>query len=192
MLPETVSRSGCWVHVRREFIETGPTPRRVKGKAKQALEMINELFKIEKALKNTSLQERFAVRQAKSQPIVEHFFDWLNITNVVEKSALEKAVHYALGQQKLLTSFLNDAAISLTNNTAERHIKTAVIGRKNLPFSTSQNGAQTNALFLSIIETAKANGLNPRKYIEHLLNGIPQLAVPSDTEQLKVYLPWIE
>lgn len=130
MLPETVSRSGCWAHVRRKFIETGPTPRRVKCKAKQALEMINELFKIEKALKNTSLQERFAVRQAKSQPIVEHFFDWLNITNVVEKSALRKAVHYALGQQKLLTSFLNDAAISLTNNTAERHIKTAVIGRK--------------------------------------------------------------
>jgi len=190
MLPAMVQRAGCWAHVRRKFIETGPTPKLVKGKAKLALQMIDQLFEIEKSLRTSSFQEKLDERQKNSRPIVEKLFSWLNQLPVIEKSTLGKAVGYALGQQAYLTRFLDDPEIDLSNNTAERHIKIAVMGRKNWLFSTSQKGARTNALFLSIIETAKLNHLNPQKYIEYLLNNIPQLPVPSDLEQLKVYLPW--
>ena len=66
------------------------------------------------------------------------------------------------------------------------------MGRKNWLFSTSQAGAHANTLFLSLIETAKMNGLDPSKYIEYLLNKIPQLPMIDNQEQLKAYLPWTE
>ena len=185
-------RSGCWAHSRRKFIETGPTVNTVKGQAKIALEMINQLFKIETDLESVSFQERLRIRQEESCPIVEKFFDWLNKCDVLSGSALGKTVNYARRQQIHLMQFLNDPEIDLSNNTAERHIKTAVIGRKNWMFSTSQKGAHTNALFLSLIKTAKANGLVPREYIEYLLEKVPQLSVPSDFGQLKACLPWTE
>jgi len=191
-LPGTIQRSGCWAHVRRKFIETGPTPNKVVGKAKVALDMINKLFKIEQDLKTKSFQERLKIRQSKSKPIVDEFFNWLNKTPVIEKSGLGKAVGYALGQQTYLMHFLEDPEIELSNNTAERHIKIAVMGRKNWLFSTSQAGAHANTLFLSLIETAKMNGLDPSKYIEYLLNKIPQLPMIDNQEQLKAYLPWTE
>lgn len=64
------------------------------------------------------------------------------------------------------------------------------MGRKNWLFCTSQAGARANALFLSLIETAKANRLVPSEYICMLLEKIPQLGQFPDEAQLEAYLPW--
>jgi len=77
-------------------------------------------------------------------------------------------------------------------HTSERHIKIAVMGRENWLLSTSQAGAHANTLFLSLIGTAKMNGLNSSKYIEYLLNKISQLPMINNHEQLKAYLSWTE
>ena len=83
-----------------------------------------------------------------------------------------------------------DGKLVLSNNHAERAIKTLVIGRKNWLFSQSFEGAQTSAIILSLIETAKRNNLDPEKYIEYLLDKLPNEETLTDKEKLSAYLPW--
>ena len=85
-----------------------------------------------------------------------------------------------------------DGQLVLSNNLAERAIKTLVIGRKNWLFSQSFEGAQSSAIILSLIETAKRNKLDPEKYIEYLLEKLPNEATLTDKETLSAYLPWTE
>nr|WP_225419634.1 transposase [Lapidilactobacillus wuchangensis] len=77
------------------------------------------------------------------------------------------------------------AEIDLSNNASERNMKAFVIGRKNWLFATSPKGAEANAIWMTIVETAKANGLDPRRYIEDLLEWIPQLPAFVKPEQLE-------
>ena len=81
------------------------------------------------------------------------------------KGKLQTAVHYVLNQKKELMAFLKDGRLEVSNNRAERAIKTVVIGRKNYLFSTSLSGAEANAIIYSVIETAKEHGLNVYKYL---------------------------
>ena len=110
--------------------------------------------------------------------------------HALEKGKFGKTLYYALNQEVYLCRLLKDPNIALDNNIAERHIRPTVMGRKNWLFSTSQTDAKTNAAFLTIVETAKANGLNVRRYLEYLLEKLPQLPEFPTKEQLAPYLPW--
>ncbi|QRG96321.1 transposase (plasmid) [Lactiplantibacillus plantarum] len=80
-----------------------------------------------------------------------------------------KSIDYATKQRPYLIQFLNAPEIALSNNIAERHIKTAVMGRKYYLFSSIPKEAHANTMMLSLIESSKANGLNPQRYIDYLL-----------------------
>lgn len=156
-LPVEVIRAGCWAHSRRKFIEAANGITGQTSISRQFVTLINQLFRIEKRAQGASNQERLAIRQEQSRAIVNQIFTLAEKTRAIEKSKLGRAIQYLINQRSNLLVFLSDPQVALSNNVAERSIKTSVIGRKNWLFSTSQRGANANALFLSFFETAKGH-----------------------------------
>ena len=108
----------------------------------------------------------------------------------ITNKKLLKALNYVQNQKQELSEFLNDGRIPLTNSRAERAIRPFAVHRKNWLFADSVAGAKANAVYYSIIESAKINNLNIYKYINYLLDELPQLDGYFSEKQLEKYLPW--
>nr|WP_255324719.1 transposase [Thiorhodovibrio frisius] len=143
---------------------------------------IEKRLRLEQANANTRVRER----QAFSRPVVERIKTWLDrhVQRVAPKSLLGKAIGYALNQWPTLLVFLDHGAVEIDNNEAENAIRPFVVGRKNWLFSGCPEGAQTSALLYSLIETAKANGLEPWAYLNHLFEQLPLARTPEAIEAL--------
>ena len=89
-----------------------------------------------------------------------------------------------------MCKFLEDGRIPLTNSRAERAIRPFAVHRKNWLFADSVEGAKANAVYYSLIESAKVNNLNIYKYIKYLLDVLPQLEEAQSEDDLEKYLPW--
>jgi len=179
---------GCFAHARRKFIEVQRAQVKGKtGKADWAISHIRKLYRIESEIKDMTPVEKQAQRLAKAKPLLNQFKAWLDKSalQVPPQSAVGKAIAYSLGQWSKLERYIEDGNLQIDNNRAERAIKPFVIGRKNWLFSNTANGAQASAMLYSLIETAKANGLTPFDYLNHLLEELPRKS--QDIEQL---LPW--
>ena len=176
---------GCWAHARRKFKEVPGK----NGKAKQAIDYCNQIFKIERELQELSPEERYEQRQLQVKPVIEAFYDFLG-SFIPMKGKLQTAVHYVLNQKKELMAFLKDGRLEASNNRAERAIKTVVIGRKNYLFSTSLSGAEANTIIYSVIETAKEHGLNVYKYLTYLFEHLPNVEFLMKPKLLEDFLPW--
>ena len=140
------------------------------------------------------MEEKEKNRQELSKPIIEEFFEWVNTTlteKIIVNNKLKKALVYAQNQKKELSEFLNDGRIPLSNNIAERAIRPFAIHRKNWLFADTVEGAKANATFYSLIESAKINNLNIYKYLNYLLENLPQEEFLNEAT-LKKYLPWSE
>lgn len=129
------------------------------------------------------------MRQRHSAAVVERFHAWaLSLApRVLPESLLGKAVHYALNQRGKLTVFLSHGEVPLDNNRAENAIRPFVIGRKGWLFADTVAGAKASANLFSLVETAKANGLEPHAYLSHLIVRLPAARTVADFEAL---LPW--
>ncbi len=186
---------GCWAHARRKFDEALKVLPLDKRKspvvAKGGLAFCNELFAIERELKDATPEERYRVRQERSQPVVEAFSRWLKYQSprVLPKSAFGQAIAYCLNQWDKLTAFLRDGRLELDNNRGERSIKPFVIGRKNWLFSNTQRGARASAIIYSVVESAKENNLNPFAYLKYLFEQLPNVDM-GDEGVLDGLLPW--
>ena len=194
---EGITHAECWAHCRRYFYESVPLDEHkqmdTSCEAYKGVEFCNELFKIEEEIAELNNEQRLKIRQEKSAPILKNFFNWVTSTSskkIVLSNKLNKALTYASNQRKELSEFLNDARIPLTNSRAERTIRPFAIYRKNWLFADTVEGAKTNAVMYSLVESAKLNNLNIEKYIKYLLEEIPQLDNPSDKKVLEKYLPW--
>ena len=106
------------------------------------------------------------------------------------KQLLGKAIHYALNQWQQLIQFIEDGELDIDNNAAERRIKPFVIGRKNWLFSQTPKGAQASATLYSLIETAKANRLEPHAYLRYILTELPKLGRHAEVDEIAQLLPW--
>lgn len=168
----------CWAHARRKFYDALPADmKNASGTlANIALEKIAKLFAIEKQIETLSPDEKVKVRQERSKPLVDDFFLWCtnNQNKVLSGSKTGKAIQYVLNYEAGLRSFLEDGLIPMTNSLDERTIRPFTVGRKNWLFSTSTKVAEASAAVYSLIETAKANKLDPYGYIEFILNYFPQ------------------
>lgn len=179
---------GCMAHARRKFKEAEQSqPKGKTGKSNWALNHIQKLYRIETGLKGKSVDEKFAVREECSVPLLNEFKEWLDKSaeQVPPKSAIGKAISYSRNQWHTLTVYVEDGHLAIDNNRAERAVKPFVIGRKNWMFSNTANGADASAVLYSIIETAKANGLIPFDYLLHCFE---HLATGSD--DIDAILPW--
>lgn len=183
-----------WSHVRRKFVDA--LPKKLESPEatipSQAIEYINKLFKIEKALEQLSVDHREEQRLEQEKPELEAFWVWAEkvAKTVLPKSKLGEAFQYAFNHKEGLMNYLKDGNCSISNNLSENSIRPFTIGRKNWLFSGSPKGAATSAGIYTLIETAKANGLNPMKYIQFILSDIPGTAFLEYPEFLEDYMPW--
>lgn len=168
---EGITGMGCFAHARRKFYDVWKLTQK-EGIASKALEIIEKLYHVEAEIKDQSVEVKLKTRQEKSKPILDAFYQWLNEIkpHIQPKSGIDKAVQYALNQQKQLSYFVQDGRVDMDNNDAERCIKPFAVGRKNWLFMGSPQGAKAGAAILSLIESAKLNGLNPEGYLKHVLS----------------------
>lgn len=185
--------AGCWAHARRRFEEARKAQPDTATHAKSALAFIREFYLIERTLwdrdRPVTAEERLALRKQHSAPIMARFHAWLEALApaVLPESRLGKAVQYTLGQWLKLTVFLRDGEVPLDNNRCENAIRPFVIGRKGWLFSDTVAGATASANLYSLVETAKANHLEPHAYLSLIFTQLPTLTTVEDYEAL---LPW--
>ena len=191
---ENITQLGCWAHARRKFVEAQkaahPKGKKVKaGKASVAINLIGKLYGIERQIKDQSAQARYAVRQRDSIPILNTLRHWLDKTlhHALPKGLLGKALGYLHKNWAKLSVYTEQGYLNIDNNPAENAIRPFVIGRKNWLFSDTPNGAKASAMLYSIIETAKANGLEPFAYLTKVFTTLPAVQNPEEIEAL---LPW--
>lgn len=186
---------GCWAHARRKFDEAlralPDSKKSASVPAKEGLQFCNQLFEIERDLKECTPEERYIRRLERSRPVLDAFLSWLRIQRpkVLPKSAFGQAISYCLNQWDKLETFLLDGRLEIDNNRSERSIKPFVIGRKNWLFANTPRGAKASAIIYSIIETAKENGLNPLQYLTYLFEQLPNMDT-NDKHALDQILPW--
>src|SRR6185437_8147485 len=177
----------CWSHVRRHFYELvqgGAAPI-----ATEALTRIAALYRIEGEIRGRSAEERLAVRQRRSRPLVEALQPWLRekLSLISQKTKLADAIRYALSRWAGLCLFLEDGRIEIDNNVVERTIRPLALTRKNALFAGSDGGAEHWAVVASLIESCKLLGVEPHAYladvISRIVNGHPQ-------NRLDELLPW--
>ena len=187
-------RTACWAHIRRYLTDAIP-----KGKALdytqpsvQGVMYINQLFHLEDIIKakHTSFDAIKKARLEKEKPVVEGFLSWLDQQAPVRGSRMDKAVTYIQNRRSYLTTYLEDGRCSFSNNLSENAIRPFTVGRKNWLFCDTPNGAQASALVYSMVEIAKANGVNVYHYLTYLLEKMPSNRM-SD-EELELLAPWNE
>ncbi|AHM55814.1 transposase [Peptoclostridium acidaminophilum DSM 3953] len=190
-----VTLIGCWAHARRKFTEAlKALPATQKNKpvaASTGLDYCNQLFAIERQIKDISDKQRYEKRLKLSKPVLDDFYVWLKKQRqqTLPKSAFGQAITYCLNQWENLNNFLLDGRLEIDNNRSERSIKSFVIGRKNFLFSNTPRGASGSAIIYSIIETAKENNLKPFNYLTYLFEQLPNVDT-SDAIVIDSLLPW--
>jgi len=182
-----IRHAGCNAHARRDFRDAA----KGEEKSKHALfylQWYKKLYAIEDHAerKNLNSEEITRLRQKKSKPIMDKMFIWLQEKKpqAPPKSDLGKAITYSLNNWKELTLFLEDGTIPIDNNFVERKIKPFVMGRKAWLFSGTVAGAEASSFFYGLIETAKANGLEPFQYLNYLFEKFPHAKTEDEMRKL--------
>jgi transposase len=192
-----ITHLGCLVHVRRKFKDVVKARKKTRGKqaatrglADEALDFIAALYRIESQARTQQLgyDEIRNRRQHKARPILDRFKVWLDVHHpqVPPKSLLGKAIQYALNQWDRLGVYTTAGFLKPDNNVAENAIRSFVLGRKNWLFAGAPTGAHASATFFSLIETAKANRLEPYAYLRYLFSHLPLAHSP---KELRALLP---
>ena len=180
----------CWAHVRRKFVEaTRVQPKGKKGLADEAVSLIGRLYGIERKYKDATDDERYLARQSASMPVLAELRAWLEkaLPAVVPKSALGMALSYMQSYWDKLVRYTEAGDLPIDNNRCENAIRPFVIGRKAWLFSDTPAGANASAIIYSIVETAKANGLDPYVWLRRIMRDLPAART---VEEIEALLPW--
>ena len=196
--PSPLTRALCWSHSRRYFFELADVATQLKKRRKQApviaplaveaVRRIDAIFDVERAINGRSVQDRLALRQQHSAPLVADLETWMreNRSKLSRSSAVAEAMDYMLKAWPAFTAFLDDGRICLTNNAAERALRGIALGRKSWLFAGSDRGGQRTAFMLSLITTAKLNDIDPQAWLADVLARIAD--IPQN--RLCDLLPW--
>jgi len=195
-LKNGITQLGCWDHARRYFKDAQKAePKAKKGKnnkpskATKVLSLINKLYAIEREIKELTVDEKYQQRQEKSIPVLSQLKVYLenNLHKVPKDSLTGKAMTYLSNQWEKLNVYCTHGELNISNILAENAIRPFVIGRKAWLFSDTPAGARASAIHYSLIETAKANGLEPYEYLKQVLTALPYAGT---VDQVEALLPW--
>jgi len=186
---------GCWAHSRRKFIKVTQVRKKHRSKrtnpkslADEALDYIGQLYLVEKEAKRRELDadQIRQWRQEKSNQILDTFKDWLDAKQPLTppKALLGQAISYTLANWQKLVIYIEDGRLRPDNNLVENDIRPFVVGRKNWLFAGSPDGARARATFFTLIETAKANGLEPYAYLRYIFEKLPLAQTEQDFKDL--------
>lgn len=151
--------------------------------------MIGKLYGVERNHKDASDEARLLARQTHSVPALATLRMWLDKTlpGVTPKSALGTALSYLRDYWPRLTRYTERGDLPIDNNRAENAIRPFVVGRKAWLFSDTVDGANSSAVIYSVLETAKANGVEPYTWLRCVLRDLP---TEKTVEEVEALLPW--
>ena len=195
-----VMRLLCLAHARRHFVDgltaQGINPNKLPAKPPDkarrlltALGYLRHVYTIERRIRGCPPEERYAVRQREARPVLERLHTWALATRakVAPKTPLGKALAYLVEHWQGLIRFLDDGRLEVDNNRAENAIRPFTLGRRAWLFSATVEGAKASANLYSLVETARANHIEPYAYLRHLFTELPKAQSVEDVEAL---LPW--
>jgi hypothetical protein len=182
----TIYEVACWAHARRKFHEihiahASPT-------TTEAIQRISALYAIEAEIRGCTADVRRTIRQARARPLLDGMRLWLETTlsKLARKSDTAAAIRYAISRWKALTRYLDDGHLEIDNNAAERALRVVALGRKNFLFAGSDAGGERAAAIYSLLGSARLNGIDPERYLHHVLERIPDHPV----NKINDLLPW--
>lgn len=195
-----ILEAGCFAHARRKFFELadveGAARKKSRGEktgqiypiALEAVQRLDALFEIERTINGKTAEERLAVRQALSAPLMDELHTWLTerLAKLSRHHDLAKAINYMLRRWDGFTRFLTDGRVCLTNNAAERALRCVPLGRKAWLFCGSDRGGQRAAIVYSLIQTCRLNDVDPQAWLADVLARIAECPV----SRLADLLPW--
>jgi transposase len=198
--PGPIIEAAWWSHGRRKFFELADLARNAKRKAQgktpafvapmalAAVQRIDALFEIERAINGKPAAERFAVRQEHSAPLVAEIEAWMRAerAKLSRHNDVAKAMDYMLNRWTAFTRFLTDGRICLSNNAAERALRTLALGRRSWLFAGSDRGGQRAAMMYSLVTTAKMNNVDPQAWLADILARIAN----HPAHRLDELMPW--
>ena len=198
--PGPILEAACWVHARRPFFvmadlaenarrkAQGKKPAAISPLALEAVRRIDALFEIERTINGQSAEQRRAVRQELSAPLVADLEAWMREqrAKLSRGNDVAKAMDYMLKRWTAFTRFLDDGRICLSNNAAERALRGIALGRKSWLFCGSDRGGERAAVMYSLIVTAKMNDVDPQAWLADVLARIAEHPV----QRLDELLPW--
>jgi transposase len=183
---KNITLTACMAHARRYFEHALDQD---KQKADHALGLIRKLYAIESKAReqNMSADQRFAIRQKESVPVLEELGTWLKaqLSTMLPKSAIGKAIAYSLGLWDRLCLYTTDGILEIDNNLIENKIRPIALGRKNYLFAGSHEAAQRSAIIYSFFATCQLHGINPEAWLTDVLTRIND----SNIQNLKELLP---
>jgi len=184
--PGLIIEAACWAHGRRKFFELAELQK--APLAIEAVRRIDKLFAIEREINGQPPEQRCAVRQERSKPLVEALEKWMREERrkLSSKSPVAKAMDYSLKRWAAFTRFLDDGRICLSNNAAERAVRGIAVGRRNWTFCGSDSGGHRAAAIYTLVETCKLNDADPRAWLADVLARIADHPAKRITE----LLPW--
>ena len=190
-LPDII-REACWAHIRRKFCDAIPSGKKddLSEPAVQGVQYCDKLFAIERYCRENrfSFEKRHEFRNKKAPDILKAFWAWLDKQHPTKGSRMEKAVTYARNQKPYAETYLQDGRCSLSNNPSENSIRPFTVGRKNWLFCDTPGGAHASATVYTMVEMARAHGLNVEKYLTFLLEKRPHAGMMD--EELEKLAPW--
>ncbi|MFY0611006.1 MAG: IS66 family transposase [Hyphomicrobiaceae bacterium] len=187
---------GCLAHARRKFDDALKAQKK-KGRgglAKHGFDFIQRLYRVEREARERGLDanQRKALRNEKARPVWDELHQWLDgvCGQVSPKSLTGKALNYTKAQLPRLVRTLDDGRIEVDNNHCENAIRPFVLGRKAWLFADTPTGATASARLYSLIETAKANRLEPYTYLARVFEELPAAIAADDDDAINRLLPW--
>lgn len=184
--PRDIVEVGCWAHVRRKFtdiLEKTPSPI-----AAEAVVRIGELFAIERDIKGAPPDARKRVRQSRALPLLDALKQWLEtqLQGLSSDSTLAVACRYPLKRWGAMTRYCEDGVLEISNNLCENALRGVSLGRKNWLFVGSVKGGEAAALFYSLVETCRLNGIEPEAYLTDVIERIGSHPI----NRIDELLPW--
>ncbi len=178
----------CWAHMRRPFYEFFVSTQ--SPLAGDVLARIRELYAIEAEIRGHPAEHRARVRHDRSRPIVDALHVWLHdhLGRVSAASDLAKAIRYAIRHWDGLGVFLDDGRVEMDTNVVERAIRPNALTRKNALFAGSDGGARSWAVAMTLIQTAKLNGVEPTAWLTDVLERV--VSGRTKAHELHSLLPW--
>jgi hypothetical protein len=193
--PGLITEAACWSHGRRKFFVLADIAAKARGAkvtispvALQAVQYIDAIFQIEREISGSPPEIRRAVRQERVKPLVEELHVWMKKqrAQVSAKSHIGKALNYMLKRWDAFARFLDDGRICLSNNAAERALRSVALGRKSWLFAGSDRGGERAAIAYSLIYTARLNDVDPLAWLTDVLERIAEHPM----HRLDELLPW--
>lgn len=180
----------CLVHIRREFIRITKllSKKQLKySKALHAVKILRSVFHKENGLIYQTEEEKRQQRVIHVKPLLDKFYHYLNsITS--PQGRLRAAIKNALKLRTRVYRIFEDGQIPLSNNSLEEEIRFTTLVRKNCLFAKSTRGAEANAIYYTLVATAKVNKLNIYKYFKYLFDRLPN----QKSSDIEAFLPWAE